>query len=214
MLPSLETVITVLDYFRLGIDAAAALKHLNYGYKSDFAILPKVEAELPWVADLTHRLTTGLAFINLTNEIARREFLIAPVLFDLARFTEARVQSDFPLDAGDHLRGTIDYFLQAQHNFLIVEAKNADLQRGFTQLAAELVALDQMTEAQVENLYGAVSIGNVWQFGILDRTRKQVTQDLTLYTVPGMLETLLQILVGILAPTYGVPQTSQTGEVI
>ena len=86
--------------------------------------------------------------------------------------------------------GTLDYYLTAQRNLVIIEAKNADLQRGFTQLAAELVALDRWLETPLPVLYGAVSIGNVWQFGLLERERKHVTQDLNLSRVPDLKELL------------------------
>ncbi len=83
-------------------------------------------------------------------------------------------------------------------SFLVVEAKNADLTKGFTQLTVELIALDQWVEDQSPLLFGAVSIGDVWRFGILDRKAKRIIQDLNLYQVPRDLEILLRILVGIL----------------
>jgi hypothetical protein len=49
-------------------------------------------------------------------------------------------------------------------------------------------------------LQGAISTGNIWQFGRFDRTTRQVTQDLNLYRVPADLEDLLRILVKILEP--------------
>ncbi len=41
-------------------------------------------------------------------------------------------------------------------------------------------------------------MGNVWQFGILDREAKQVIEDLNTYGVPTDLEEVLQILLGVL----------------
>ena len=66
----------------------------------------------------------------------------------------------------------------------------------FTQLAAEMIALAQVED--LETLYGAVTIGDAWRFGKLDQASKTITQDISLYSVPGQLEQLLQILVGIL----------------
>jgi hypothetical protein len=80
----------------------------------------------------------------------------------------------------------------------IIEAKNADLQRGFIQLAAELIALDQSVEPTLPYVYGAVSIGDVWQFGVVDRAAKRIAQDLQLYRVPADLDELLQIMIAIL----------------
>jgi len=79
---------------------------------------------------------------------------------------------------------------------LVVEAKNDDLTKGFTQLAVELIAL---AEAEEQNeLYGAVTIGNVWQFGYLDAKLKKVVQITSLYRIPEDIEELAQILVGII----------------
>lgn len=81
----------------------------------------------------------------------------------------------------------------------MVEAKQADLTRGFTQLAAELIALDSWVELQDPILYGAVTTGDIWQFGSFERVSRVVTQHLMLYRVPTDLEMLMQILVGILS---------------
>ena len=47
-------------------------------------------------------------------------------------------------------------------------------------------------------LYGAVSIGNIWQFVTLHRESKEITQDINLYRVPNDLETLMKILVALI----------------
>ncbi len=95
----------------------------------------------------------------------------------------------------------MDYYLQSQHNVLVVEAKQADLTRGFTQLAAELIALDSWVESDEPILYGAVTTGDIWQLGSFHREKRVVTQDLMLYRVPTDLEVLMQILVEILIQT-------------
>jgi len=68
------------------------------------------------------------------------------------------------------------------------------------QLAIELIALDQWIDSEQSVLQGAISTGNIWQFGQFDRQSREVTQDLDLYRVPADLENLLQILVRILEP--------------
>ena len=88
--------------------------------------------------------------------------------------------------------------MQNSQVFLVVEAKNEDLEKGFLQLAIELIALDQWIESDNNILHGAVSTGNIWQFGQFDRQSRTVTQDLDLYRVPADLEDLLRILVEIL----------------
>ena len=87
---------------------------------------------------------------------------------------------------------------------MIIEAKNADLARGFTQLAVELIALDQWTTSEEPVLYGAVSTGDVWQFGRFHRKQRRIDQDLNLYRVPADLDDLFQILVGLLVSERSV----------
>ena len=98
----------------------------------------------------------------------------------------------------EQLKGSLDYYLYADQKLLVVEAKNADLARGFTQLAVELVAIDAWTDSQERNLQGAVSTGDIWQFGLLNRESKQITQDINLYRVLADIEDLLRIFVAIL----------------
>ena len=130
--------------------------------------------------------------------MARREFLIAPVLMESIHYTQAKIKVGYCLKVSEQLKGELDYFLQTKTQFLVIEAKNADLQRGFTQLAVELIALEQAEFASSSMLYGAVSMGNIWQFAVLDTQKKQIIQDTNLYRVPTDLLELLQVIVGIL----------------
>jgi hypothetical protein len=100
----------------------------------------------------------------------------------------------------EQLKGSLDYYLYSVGKLLVIEAKNADLARGFTQLAVELIALDQWTDSNEPILQGAVSTGDIWQFSILHRSQKQIEQRLTLYRVPDDLEILVRILIKILEP--------------
>jgi len=52
-------------------------------------------------------------------------------------------------------------------------------------------------------IHGAVSVGDTWRFGVLDRARKHITQDIGQFNVPADLDDLLAVLVGVLknAPT-------------
>jgi hypothetical protein len=86
-----------------------------------------------------------------------------------------------------------------ESRLLVIEAKNEDLYRGFKQLVAEMIAVYQWSEDEdIKTLYGAVSTGNLWQFGKLDIVNRRIYQDLKVYDVPAELNELLHILVGIL----------------
>jgi len=188
------------DYFDLDLETHEVVTHFGYGYTRAASALPHADITIPWIDDLADRLTTSLLYVSLASTGARREFLIAPILLDLARYQRVKVRVECQLEVSAQLRGILDYCLQAQRQLLVVNAKHADLQRGFTQLAAELIALDRRAEGPAHQLYGAVSAGNLWQFGWLDRADKQISQDPTIYRVPGDLRSLLQVLLAILQP--------------
>ena len=123
--------------------------------------------------------------------------MIAPIIREVCRTTQQRVRVKYPVVVSNWLKGTFDYYFQA--NNLLVIAKRENLDNGFTQLAVELIALDQWTDKETTHLYGAVTTGQDWRFGIFYRQERRIVEDLKLYRVPEELETLLKILVGVLA---------------
>ncbi|MGD1904136.1 MAG: hypothetical protein ACFB9N_18070 [Geitlerinemataceae cyanobacterium] len=189
---------TFSDYFKLNFAPRDILAHFDATLQRQPLELPRTDATLDRLDDLKARITESLPRLSLTSEMARREFLIAPVLTDVLHYTTARLDVEYPIAVSQQLKGSLDYLLQSQDTCLVIEAKNEDLERGFVQLAIELIALDRWIESDAEILYGAISTGNIWQFGQLGRSSRTVTQDLNLYRVPADLADLLQILVGIL----------------
>jgi hypothetical protein len=176
------------------------LAEFGYTLKRSLLSLPQSTADLDRLADLKTRIQESLPYISLTSEAARRELLIAPILLDVVHYTRAQLRIEYPLTVTEQLKGSLDYYLYAVGKLLVIEAKNADLAKGFTQLAVELIALDKWTDNQQSILQGAVSTGDIWQFGILQRSQKQIEQGLTLYRVPDDMESLIRILVKILEP--------------
>jgi hypothetical protein len=148
---------------------------------------------------LKSRIKKSQPYISMTSEAAKREFMIAPILIEVVSYTHAQLKVEFPLVVNEQLKGIVDYYLESKNNCLIIEAKKGELEKGFIQLAAELIALDKWLENKTHKLYGAVSMGNIWQFCILDRETKLFTQDLNIWRVPADLEDLLKILIGILS---------------
>ncbi len=163
-------------------------------------VLPKSQEQIDGLENLQQRFRKSLPYITLDSEMARREFLIAPVLIELVDYCQAQLKVSYPLEVEPQLKGSLDYFLQAGNKLLVIEAKDENLEKGFKQLAVELIALDKGigTEPEQNLLYGAVYIGKIWQFALLKRQEKQVKQDLNLYRVPNDLEDLMKILVAIL----------------
>lgn len=72
---------------------------------------------------------------------------------------------------------------------------------GLTSEAARrefLIVLDRWSPTDNAEFYGAVTMGNIWQFGKLQREEQKIIQGLNLYRVPEDLELLMRNLIGIL----------------
>jgi len=54
------------------------------------------------------------------------------------------VDIEYSLKVNKRLKGNIDYIIRSSKDFIVIEAKNA-------------------------LLYGAITMGEIWRFGILDR---------------------------------------------
>lgn len=187
---------TFRSYFELLAEPDEILAELGYTLKVEMLPLPRSDRPLPQQVTLAQQIHDTLPLVSLSSETARREVLIAPIVLAIAVHCQSQLRIEYALAVNDWLKGTLDYLLRSTHSLIVIEAKRDDLSRGFTQLAAEMIALAQAED--LELLYGAVTIGEVWRFGKLDQARKTITQDIALYSVPGQLEQLLQILVGIL----------------
>jgi hypothetical protein len=60
--------------------------------------------------------------------------------YTLLREIDARLNIEYPIEVNEKLSGSFDYLLRAEQEIVIVEAKKGDLDKGFTQLAVELIA--------------------------------------------------------------------------
>lgn len=191
--------LTFADYFKLNAETADVLAELGCTFRVEDCALPRADLNGGRLDELKERLRETFPHVSLISEAARREFLIAPVLLEVALRTNAKIRLEHPVEVDNRLKGTLDYFIQAKHHLLVVEAKNADLTRGLTQLAVELVAVDRWLDGAAEpRLHGAVSVGDVWKFCFLDRAEKRITEDLNTYSVPTDLDEVVPILIGIL----------------
>ena len=189
---------TFADYFKLNYEPDEIIEYFGYKLQSQSLTLPTTQQNLERLTDLKNRIEESLPYISLTSETARREFLIAPVIMELIHYTHAKVRVEYGLNINNQLKGVVDYYIKADNQLLVIEAKNADLERGIVQLAVELIAFDNWFPIDHPILYGAVSIGNIWQFVILHRESKEITQDLNLYRVPNDLEILMKTLVALM----------------
>lgn len=186
---------TFSKYAELPFDTADILAEFGVSLKNIALALPQ---QLPIDPEpLKIELQENLTLVDPTSEIARREALIFPVLRAVCKFVQAPLKIEYPVRVNSQLRGNFDYFLPTAQNLVVIEAKNADLAKGFTQLAVELIALDQWTNVVTPILYGAVTTGDTWKFGLFNRETKEIQKDINTYAVPTDLAHVLSILLGI-----------------
>ncbi|RKZ48586.1 MAG: hypothetical protein DRR16_01990 [Candidatus Parabeggiatoa sp. nov. 3] len=189
---------TFSDYFKLPYSTKDIVAEFDYQFKLKQLTLPKKEIANLRLDQLRTTFYKKLPHISLNSEAAKREFFISPLLLELLNYLDFEIDVEYPLKVNDKLKGNIDYFIHSKTDFIIIEAKNADMEKGFTQLAVELIAIEQYLEDIKDNfLYGVVTMGNIWQFGLLDRQKKMIFKDIDAFVIPADLEKLFTVFFGI-----------------
>ncbi|WP_446372226.1 hypothetical protein [Coleofasciculus sp. G3-WIS-01] len=187
---------TFSKIFELRILADELANEFGYKLIRKRLTLPQYQSELEQLENLKNRIESVLPYVDLSSEASRREVLISQVLLQLVQYTKSQLRIEYPIKVNEQLQGYLDYLLRNETELLVIEAKREDLDYGFTQLVAEMIALDQWDRTPEQSiLIGAVTTGTVWQFGCLHRKTKEIEQVLNLYRVPDDLEPLMRILV-------------------
>jgi hypothetical protein len=189
---------TFSNYFELGFAVDDLVAEFGYSFERKFLKLPQYSGSLDRLADLKQRIEEVLPFVNLENEATRREILIAPIVTDIIHYSHAELRIEYSIKVDNKLQGNLDYYLRTTKNLIVIEAKQADINRGFIQLATEMIALDKWTDSTQAEILGAVTTGNVWQFGILNRQKQSIEQAINLYRVTEELEIVVRTLLAAL----------------
>ncbi|RFP63082.1 MAG: hypothetical protein BJG00_001110 [Limnothrix sp. CACIAM 69d] len=206
---------TFRSYFELPYETDEVLAEFGYELRTDRLALPHSAELPPRLPAIAQEIEEILRLTLLSSEAAKRELLIAPIIAEIARFCRCSLRIEYNLTVNQWLKGELDYLLRSHptqtqtdrpDSILVIEAKRDDLTRGFTQLAVELIALAEVEPGNV--FYGAVTTGNIWQFGQLDRPTQTITQDLQQRSIFSNLPEIASILVGILKPID--PHSSQS----
>jgi len=191
---------TFSNYFELGFPIDDLLAEFGYAFERKFFDLPQYSGELDRLDNLKQRIEEVLPYVDLENEATRREMIISPIITDLIHYSRAKLRIEYNIKVDNRLQGNLDYYLRSTTNLIVIEAKQADLNKGFTQLAMEMIALDQWTDSEQPEIVGAVTTGNIWQFGILHRHQKCIKENITVYRVTEELETVLRTLIAAILP--------------
>ncbi len=134
--------------------------------------------------------------VSINTEKARSEMIIAPILLELRRKFNYQIGLfsgvDFNVDNERGLNGFCDFIISLSKEQLLVrapvitlvESKNENLNYGLGQCVAEMIAaqlFNQKEENKIPVIYGAVTIGTIWQF--LKLEEKTIFIDLSQYYI-------------------------------
>ncbi|MEI6746041.1 MAG: hypothetical protein WCL34_08775 [Methylococcaceae bacterium] len=187
------------DYFKLAYSTRDIIAEFGYQFKYEQLDLPQKIIVNPHFETLKNLYYKKLPHISLNSEMAKREFFISPLLLELLDYIDVDIDVEYMINVSEKLKGTIDYVVRSASSFIVIEAKNSELDKGFTQLAVELIAMDNYLENDAhELLYGAVTMGDMWRFGVLDRKNKIISKDIDAFLIPSDIEKFFAVLLGIL----------------
>lgn len=134
--------------------------------------------------------------VSINTKKARSEMIIAPILLELRRKFNYQIGLfsgvDFNVDNERGLNGFCDFIISLSKEQLLVrapvitlvESKNENLNFGLGQCVAEMIAaqlFNQKEENEIPIIYGAVTIGTIWQF--LKLKDKTIFIDLSQYYI-------------------------------
>lgn len=189
---------TFSDYFDMNNPTEEIVGEFGYSFSLEAIDLPQSDSyDKEIVRNLKETYYSILPKITLTSEIAKREFLIAPILLEIVKTTESKIYVEYPIELDDKLSGLLDYLIRSKQELIVIEAKKGDLDKGFNQLSAELIALDKYEDNGLPIIYGAITVGDIWRFGILKRKEKHIIKDIHSYRIPEDTENVFSILRGI-----------------
>lgn len=187
---------TFSKIFDLKIPADELANEFGYTLARKRLNLPQYQGDLESLEGLKSRIERVLPYVDLASETSRREVLISQVVLDLVYYTKAQLKIEYSIKVTEQLQGSLDYLVRSQTEILVIEAKREDLDYGFSQLVAEMIALDRWDSTPAQpTILGAVTTGKIWEFGLLHRDSQHIDQGLDSYRVPDDLDPLMRILV-------------------
>jgi len=187
------------DYFKLPYPTRDIVAEFGYEFRYEKIELPRKSTDKPNLDKLRAIFYKKLPHISLNSEAAKREFFVSPLLLELLDYIDLQIDVEYLINVSEQLKGNIDYIIRSSHELIVIEAKNGEMDKGFTQLAVELIAVDHyLAENSNPLLYGAITMGSMWQFGVLNRQTKIITKNIDAFLVPTDLESLFAVFLGIL----------------
>ncbi|GCL40866.1 hypothetical protein H6F39_02030 [Anabaena sp. FACHB-1250] len=153
--------------------------------------------------------------VSINTEKARSEMIISPILLEVRRNLNNEISLfsgvDFNVDNQQGLNGFCDFLISLSKEQLfirapiitLVESKNENLKLGLAQCIAEMLAaqlFNQQKQNAIKIVYGAVTIGTIWQF--LKLEDKTISIDLTEYYIKDVKKILGILISAIILSTH------------
>ncbi|MDM8567277.1 hypothetical protein QUF74_16710 [Candidatus Halobeggiatoa sp. HSG11] len=191
---------TFSDYFEMRYPTEEIVAELGYSLITKNISLPRSkDLDKEIIENLRSAYYAIIPKISVNSEASKREVMIAPILQSVIRTIDAKLNIEYAIEIDEKLGGMIDYFFRSKQDIIVIEAKKGDLDKGFNQLAAEMIAVDKYEENDsMDTIYGAISIGEVWRFALLERQNKCLIKDIHTFRFPEDLMDIFAILKGIL----------------
>ncbi|NCQ70619.1 MAG: hypothetical protein GPJ27_21195 [Microcystis aeruginosa L111-01] len=183
-----------MAYSNFKLDELVKIFNLTIQENSElFDTIPELECSEHLITTLQETVDLAVA---INTEKARSEMIVVPVLLELRRQLKHQISLfsgvDFTVDFSQGLNGICDFIISKNPEQLfirqpivtIVEAKNENLNSGFGQCIAEMIAaqiFNQREGNELPAIYGVVTTGTIWRF--LRLVDKTVEIDLSEYYI-------------------------------
>ncbi len=114
-----------------------------------------------------------------TSEASRKDLVITPILREIYKefYNRYSFWIQKSITYNDKLTGAPDYIIATRSSLgktvlefplvIVVEAKKNDFEQGWGQCLAELVAVQKLNGDATQRVYGIVTDGELWKFGLL-----------------------------------------------
>ena len=96
---------TFSKIFELKPEVEKLIQEFGYSLRRTRLNLPLYSGEIDRFCDTQNRIEELLPYVNLANETARREVLIAPVVVDVVHYTRAQLRIEYPIKVTEQLQG-------------------------------------------------------------------------------------------------------------
>lgn len=158
-----------------------AMAHFGFRTQTQAIFTPEERPPVGAIPFLEQTLLENMD-ISLASEKAKSEFIVAPILMTVRRLSGNTVAiysgQRFDVTPADGLVGECDFILSSTPPaaapptidapiISVVEAKRGDLEQGWGQCAAQMVAalrFNQNSQPNRNVVYGCVTTGYAWQF--------------------------------------------------